>query len=322
MTGMSANTDAPLSLKGLRLAVIGGTGLIGHNLLRAIAAVRRVESDAAATYAVARHRPDDTVTGVHYIAASALDAEPYRELVDIDLAVYVAGATSNYLADPMTTIRLGTEGVHRFLAHFSLARRRVIVGSARIYGPRTTRELLAETDICTIRSPDPRNIYDGAKLVSEALALGMSTAEHPVSIVRLGNVYGPYSARSTKTAFTDMVQQAATTRRIVLTGPPDSVRNHIHGSDAADGVLRALLFGRGGEAYNIGSADHLSNLELARAIATAMPYDVRVDTASTATADHMVLAIDKARSELGFSPRHPAREHLPPSVTWLLENRS
>jgi nucleoside-diphosphate-sugar epimerase len=319
---MSANTDArPLSLKGQRLAVIGGTGLIGHNLLRAIADVRRAEADDTATYAVARNRPEDSVTGVQYVAASALDSD-YRELGAIDLAIYVAGATSNYLADPMTTIRLGTEGVHRFLTHFATARRRVIVGSARIYGPRSSQAPLAETDVCTIRSPDARNIYDGAKLVSEALALGMSTADHPVSVVRLGNVYGPYSARSTKTAFTDMVQQAATTKRIVLTGPPDSVRNHVHGADAADGILRALLFGRGGDAYNIGSTDHLTNLELASAIAAAMPYEVRVEAASTATADHMVLAIEKARTALGFSPRHPAREHLPPSVTWLLENRS
>jgi nucleoside-diphosphate-sugar epimerase len=140
-----------------------------------------------------------------------------------------------------------------------------------------------------------------------------------VVLARLGNVYGPYSHPSTQTAFTDLVAQARAARRIRLAGPPGSLRNHVHAADAADGLLRALCLGAHGQCYNIGSEDHLSNLELARAVAAACPFPVDVEATNPAPPDHMVLSIARARGELFYSPRHPACDHLGASVRWLLE---
>jgi dTDP-glucose 4,6-dehydratase len=307
------------ALAGRSIAVVGGSGLIGTNLLRAIRALR---ADATPVWCVSRTLPplDRRVEGVDYLAASALDAGGLAGLPAADLAVYVAGATSNYLDDPLLTVRLSTEGLSNVLRHFAGAARRLVVGSSRIYGPRSDGAPLTERDPCIAPSPSARNVYDGAKLVAEALALGASSDAHPVVSTRLGNVYGPHASPATATAFTDLLRQARHGRRIVLKGPPASLRNHLHAADAADGILRALAFGRGGESYNLGSDDHLTNVEFARAIAGSLPFAVEVEASNPAPPDHLVLSSDKARRELSYSPTHRAAEHIPETVRWELEH--
>jgi UDP-glucuronate decarboxylase len=315
-------TEESLSLSRRSLTIVGSTGLVGNNLLRGVMSLRRRESDFAPTYAVARYLPrsNDQVEDIRYIATSILDAAAVESLPHTDLAIYVAGATSNYLEQPGLTIKLGSEGVERFLTHYRSAQRCLLVGSARVYGARTTLDPLDEQTLCTMRSPDTRNIYDGVKLISEALGMCGSTSERQVVLARLANVYGPYSRASTKTAFIDLFTQSLTGRRIYLSGPPESVRNHVYAVDAANGLLRALLFGKGAETYNIGSEDHLTNLELAHSIAAAFPYPVAVHAESSATPDHMVLSIAKARRELNYFPTHSASDYIPATVKWLLEH--
>jgi nucleoside-diphosphate-sugar epimerase len=98
------------------------------------------------------------------------------------------------------------------------------------------------------------------------------------------------------------------------------LRNHVHAGDAAEGLARALLLGRPGQVYNVGSRDHLTNVDFARRIAAAAPYPVEVALARPdAPADHMVISIEKAARELGFAPSFRIDEHLPLAVRVELE---
>ena len=308
------------ALRGRSVAVYGGTGLIGGTLVARLASLRAAARDDAPVYAVARHA--QASEGVMFVRASVLDEQEMAAVPHVDLAVYVAGATSNYLDDPLGTVRVATEGLERFLRHTASSARRLLVGSARIYGPRTDKTPLVEDEACRLRSPDRRNVYDGAKLISEALALHASTAARPVALARLGNVYGPAPGRAPATSFTMFVAQARA-GRVVVSGPPGSLRNHLHVADAADGLLRVLALGRGGEAYNVGSRDHVSNEDFARRIAAAAPFEVAVELAAPdAPADHIVISIAKAEREVGYAPAFRLDEHLPSAVRWELEHRS
>ena len=313
-------SDAALvqALAGKSIAVYGGTGLIGGALVARLAAL----GCPGPIYVVARRAPAREVAGVTYVRASVLDEAEMASVPRADLAVFVVGATSDYLADPLGTVGVATAGFERFLRHTAGAARRLLVGSARIYGPRADPAPLREEDECRLRSPDPRNVYDGAKLIAEALAQLASTRDRPVVLARLGNVYGPSSERAPATVFTAFVAAARGARRIVVSGAPGSLRNHVHARDAADGLVRALFFGRAGEAYNLGSRDHLTNEAFARRIAGAAPYPVEVEIARPdAPADHMVISIDKAEREVGFAPTSTIDEHLPLAVRWELEHR-
>ncbi len=312
-------SDAVLAeaLAGRSTAIYGGTGLVGSALVTRLAELRVPEP----IYAIARHPVAREIAGVTYVRASVLDDGEMAAVPRADLAVFIAGATSDYLDDPLGAVRVATLGFERFLRHTAGAARRLLVGSARIYGPRADPAPLREEDPCRLRSPDPRNVYDGAKLIAEALAQLASTSDRPVVLARLGNVYGPSPGRAPATAFTAFVTAARSARRIVVSGPPGSLRNHVHARDVGDGLARALLLGRPGEAYNLGSRDHLTNEDFARRIAAAVPYPVAVEIARPdAPADHMVISIDKAARELGFAPASRIDEHLPLAVRWELEH--
>jgi nucleoside-diphosphate-sugar epimerase len=312
------------ALDGKRIIVVGGTGVIGSNLCAVLSARRRARDEARTQLcSVSRTLPPERhrFAGVDYALGSVLDERFVRGLPDADYALYVAGTTSDYLAQPLATIQMASDGVHAFFERYASARA-CLVSSARIYGPQPSERLLGEDDPCTLPSPHLRNIYDGAKLVAEALALAAARRGQHVVIARLGNVYGPHHGRPPATSLAQMIEDAATRHRIAVTGPPRATRNHVFALDAVDGLLRALVLGRAGEAYNIGARDHLANTEVAARVAAAMPWPTTVEeTNPTAVPDHMCLSIDKAARELGYAPACPASEGLPLTVAWTLAER-
>jgi len=133
-------------------------------------------------------------------------------------------------------------------------------------------------------------------------------------------VYGPSPGRVPATVFGSFVAQARRTGRIVVAGPPQSLRNHVHVQDVADGLMRVLALGRPGEAYNLGSHDHITNEQFARRIAAAAPFPVAVEVEDPgAPSDHMVISIAKAGRDVGFAPACPFEQYLPISVRQQLE---
>ncbi len=298
--------------------VAGGTGLIGSTIVSVLLArIERTGRGPRAIVVVSRQPPATKAhPRVTHVGRSVLDPELHRALPNAELAIYVAGATSNYLEDPSSTLLVSTEGFSKVWSALPGLERGALVSSARVYGMRTDATPLREDSSCTSTSPDLRNVYDGAKLVAEAFALQWSERGRPAAIVRLSNVYGAVRASSPPTVLTQMVRSSASNGIIRVAGAPGSVRNHVHVLDVAQGVLRALLLGRGGRAYNIASNDHLSAEELARAVAAAAPRSVNIELrAAGAVADHMYLSTERAQAELGYASRHRLVDTLPTIVS-------
>jgi UDP-glucuronate decarboxylase len=291
-------------------------------VLLLVRALRAAEDDVVADISVAKRPPKSRLDGVVYVNGSVLDPSFFAALPAAPLAVYLSGPTSAYLSDPVTTVRLATEGLDRALTHTERSEGFVFVSSARIYGPRLDQTALHESDLASIRSPDPRNVYDGSKLVGEALCLLAATRRHVV-IVRPGNVYGPDTGCGTATAISDMARQAVRDGRIVVKGSPLSTRNHVHAEDVAEGIVRALLLGRAGDAFNLGSEEHVSSVEMAKRVARALPVEVPIETENPdIRADHMTLSIEKAIEQLGYRPRRGLDDSLPAAVRSLTDAAS
>ena len=53
-------------------------------------------------------------------------------------------------------------------------------------------------------------------------------------------------------------------KKIELYGDGNNIRHWLHVDDTVDGVNHVLEFGKGGEIYNIGSGEYLSNIEIAQ----------------------------------------------------------
>lgn len=293
-------TDAlRAALSGRLIALYGGTGILGRGL---VARIRELVDESTTILSISRTPPEKTIVGTVHHAASVLDRDALMRVPRPDIAIYIAGPTSNYATDPVATIELGTTGFSNFLEHTAGAKRRVLVSSARVYGPRSEPTMLTENAPHVLPSLDVRNIYDATKLVAETLACTVGDSS-PISIARLTNVYG--GAIRSASAFLDYVEQATRTKRIEVRGSPTTVRNHVHIADACEGIMRTLAFGANATAYNIGGVEHVTNGEFATAVAACFPSEVEVTYASpNKPPEYMMVSIDKARTSLGYVPRH------------------
>lgn len=304
-------------LRGRAVAVYGGTGLIGTALVRLIRQLRLAAGDGGTQDIVIGRSPvsrNSRWDGVQYLNGSVLDKEFVAHVPRTPLAVYLAGSTSNYLDDASTTIRLSTESFANVLARDHEAGV-VFISSGRIYGPRHDEQPLDESSPTVLLSPDSRNIYDASKLIAESLAAMHARAGGRVVIVRPGNVYGPAGTSSATNAWSQMVADAGFRGRIVLHGSTGSLRNWVHCDDVAAGITAALCRGHSGEAYNIGSSEHVTSRRFAEAIAECVNEHVTVEIGDPLRqADHMVLSIAKAERALGYRPVRTLREALPTAV--------
>ncbi|MFV2172981.1 NAD-dependent epimerase/dehydratase family protein [Actinomadura sp. LOL_016] len=170
--------------------------------------------------------------------------------------------------------------------------------------------------------PDPRNVYADTKLAQEHLAASWARATGgSAAALRYHNVYGPRMPRDTPYAGV-----AAIFRSRLLDGRAPLVfedgaqrRDFVHVRDVARANLLALerIAVRppeigGLRPYNIASGEPRTVGDMAAALAGALdgPAPEVVGGYRLGDVRHIVARPDRARRELGFSPRVPFAEGM------------
>jgi UDP-glucuronate decarboxylase len=309
-----AASDVVASLGGRTVGVIGCTGTIGavltDVLLDSGADGLRVVGVARRSTGAPEH------PSFRFVAGSAADARLVDSLPPIDDVVYIAGPTRDYV-DRRTEMVEAQLGLERFLARAAAGSRLVYVSSARVYGRRSRDEPLDEDATAEVRVMDLDNLYDSAKRLGESLCLAHVELRggHAVA-VRPTNLYGPPRPGYAELVVAELVRTAVESGEIRITGSPRSLRNVVSVADAVQGILRALVHARPGRAYNVGSDEHLTVLELAELVREHLPRRSEIVVADpSAEAWRHPVSIARARAELGYEPVHTLRGLAP----WIVE---
>jgi dTDP-glucose 4,6-dehydratase len=177
-----------------RVVVTGGAGFLGSHLCEAL--VARGDQVVAV---------DDLSTGVSDNVA-ALVGHPAFEFVradvshevpvtgGVDAVMHFASPASppDYLARPLESLAVGSEGTRRALALAAEHGARFILAStSEVYGDPLVHPQ-AETYWGNVNPVGPRSVYDEAKRFAEALTMATHRAKDvDVGIVRIFNTYGP-----------------------------------------------------------------------------------------------------------------------------------
>src|SRR5262249_23493282 len=98
-----------------------------------------------------------------------------------------------------------------------------------------------------------------------------------------------------------------------------NVRDWIHVADHCAAISRVLEAGRDGEVYNVGARSERQNLDVVRAILTALRLpESRIEMVADRPGHDRRYAVDpeKLERELGFRPARTFDEGLTETIAW------
>ena len=322
---LCANSIDWSHLNNCKIAIIGCTGSVGSAVTAIlIDAKSRLECLANTEIVGVARKPTKLWlnSNFKFVAHDLSSSRDLTQVIPIcDYYIYIAGTASDYINNIETVISTQFNGLISALKHSRNSKSFVYISSTRIYGRRYTNKCIQEHTKATVIPLSSDNIYDCSKHFGESLCYHyFSRYRLPVKIARITNVYGAIETSYSKTAISDMTVQAKNAKVIKLTGSPHSVRNYCSDIDVATGIFKTLINGKSGEAYNIGSSEHLTNHQLAKIIAHQFkPIHVRISTNKRVRrSNYQIISTQKARDELGFTSILTIRDVIPLIIQNLL----
>ncbi|MDH4197165.1 MAG: NAD-dependent epimerase/dehydratase family protein [Candidatus Aminicenantes bacterium] len=314
--------------------VTGGAGFIGGHLVRALAG-RGWEVRALV------HRTElPQKDGVEAIRGDVRDPGVLRSgCAGVDIVFHLAAAVGSAVTERAAFRDVNARGTEAVLAAARDARvRRVVhVSSAGVLGAVEPGVIADET-----YPPNPRNLYDRTKWESERAAQRAAESGADIVIVRPGWVYGPGDRRTFK-----LIKAVHDGRFFFLAGTKGR-QTPIHVEDLVAGLLQGAEKGAAGELYHL-AGEVMSVEDMVAAIAAACGRRVprfRLPKTPTVVAAAALEAIfgllhkeaplnrgklsfflhpkaltsEKAKRELGFSPRRGFVEGMSLTVAWYRRN--
>ena len=171
--------------------------------------------------------------------------------------------------------------------------------------------------------------YDVSKSCTDLLARSFAKTYHlPVTVARAANIYGPGDINLSRIIPGTILSVLKGEDPIVRSdGTP--VREYIHVSDVVTGYLRLLeeIDATRGEAYNIGSGDHLDVLSLVGKIIEACGASgrskpvVMLQKKIEREIDQQYLSSEKMHQATGWRAENRLEDGLTGTIAWYRENQ-
>lgn len=301
-------------LKNKTVLISGGTGFIGQFLIEVIKYRNENFADNIKIISLSRH-PLASTQDIIYLK------QDVTERIDIDGEIhFILHLASNthpkqYAAYPVDTIITNVSGCHNLLelAVKKNVTRFLLASSVEIYGSGLNKPI-TEADCGYIDCNTARAGYNEGKRVSESLCQSFK-AQYGVDcvIARLSRVFGADKKQDTK-AIAQFFGKAVNGEDIVLKSKGLQRFSYCYVADAVSGILKVLLDGQSGQAYNISEEDEGKNLKdyaslIAEFAGKKVVFDYNADNAGASVADFAVLNCDKLKS-LGWEPLYQPSEAM------------
>jgi len=148
------------------------------------------------------------------------------------------------------------------------ARRFLLTSSGAIYGPQPADlDAIPEDWHGSPPLAEPSTAYGQAKRAAEHLC-ALVGEQHGIETVvaRCFAFVGPDLPLEVHFAIGNFIRDALTAEAITVSGDGTPLRTYLHQSDLADWLLTLLEHGRPGEAYNVGSDEVISIIDLAHLV--------------------------------------------------------
>ncbi|MGW0434497.1 NAD-dependent epimerase/dehydratase family protein [Micromonospora sp. NPDC003197] len=320
---------------GVRVVVVGATGNVGTSVVHALSQ----DPEVGSIVGVARRRPHWSAPRTQWVAADIVNADLVSLFQGADVVVHLAWLFQP-THRPLTTWRTNVEGGSRVFEAVVRAGVPALVYASSVgaYSPGPKNRKVDES---WPTNGWPTASYTREKAYLERVLDAVEYANPQVRVVRLrpGFIFKQESASQQRRLFVGPLLPNRLVRPGVVPVVPDlpGLRfQAVHSADAAEAYrLAALRDVRG--AFNVAAdpvvdAHLLADCLRARSVrlpsgpvraALAAAWHLRLVPASPHLLDAVlrvpIMDISRARSELGWTPRHSAREAIEELLRGLRE---
>ena len=304
--------------KNKRVAVTGATGLIGSILVKCLDVLNVKYNLDMAIFCIVRNTDKArdmfaSFSSVNIVSINDfLSTESKWMGENLNYLIHAAAPTSSsfFTNNPVETFEGVVEMTKNVLAlSFKMhVDSFVYLSSLEVYG-----EILDDTDFVTedkqgyVNLLSARSSYSMGKRAAECLCYSyFSEYQLPVKIARLGQTFGAGVSPEDNRVFAYIARSAIARKDVRLNTPGLVKRNYCYTIDA---ILRILLLGENGEAYNVANEDtYISVRDMAEMVLDTFSPSNKVlvelgDSSIYPPTTKIKMKTDKLES-LGWTPRY------------------
>ncbi len=312
-------------LRGKQIFLTGGTGFFGKWLLGALLGANdelglnlKITILSRDPAAFARRYPlVGQIAALTFVRGDIAYWSPDHRC--FDFVLHAAADTTVFTSEveERERSRAIVGGTRRVLelARKSEARRLLNLSSGGVYGAFASRPTGAKED--DDAAAQPVTAYGKAKREAEQLC-----ADSPVDFVTARGFafLGPHLALDAHFAAGNFLRDALKGGPILVHGDGTALRSYLHPADLVVWLLRILMRGQRGRAYNVGSDEAVTTAQLAQKIADAVrpTPEVVIQSVQASTAQNIYLPdVTRARTELNIQVTIALAEAISRTVEFL-----
>ncbi|MBQ3470529.1 NAD-dependent epimerase/dehydratase family protein [Candidatus Saccharibacteria bacterium] len=328
------------SIKNWTFFITGANGLIGSFLIDILMYLNANNDSNITIIANSRSKEKlekrfpDYVSDKHFKYYIGDINKPINCDEKVDFIVNCASNTHpvGYATDPIGTIMTNIQGTANVLDFATKCKtaKTIFLSSVEIYGENIYNiERFKEDEMGYINCNSLRAGYNEAKRCGETLCQAYIEKNGiDVSILRLPRTYGPTMKMDDSKALSQFILKAAAGEDIVLKSRGEQYFSYLYVADVVGGILKCLVAGKCGEAYNLGNIESDIRLkDLAEMVAeiagVKVVYDLPDEKEAKGFSKATVARLDysKAEHELEFHPRVDIENGVRRTIAVLREKR-
>jgi nucleoside-diphosphate-sugar epimerase len=322
-------------LKGKRVLVTGGTGLIGLHIAATLERLRHAGLVGPVTL-VAKNSPTGPASIVCGHAdivccdlsnAAHISQLPYDQDIIIHAAGY--GQPSKFMEKGLKTIELNTATTDALHQHLADNSRFLFLSSSEIYSGNPDPPY-GEND-CGHTSPlHARSPYIEGKRCGEAICSYHFDKGRHYRVARIALTYGPGTRPDDGRVLNQFIKRALTEKVIRMRDLGTAMRAYCYVSDCVETLFNVILHGKK-FVYNVGGHSRTSIQDLAQAIANKtgavveLPDLAMITDVPNGAPNDVSLDVSRAESEFNKTEYVPLSEGLDRTIAYqqlLYENSS
>ncbi len=304
--------------RGSAFLITGATGLIGQNLVNALA-YNNNEKSLGIKLLIPVRNVEKAEKLFLWTGAEIIPYQLGSKFINhkqVDYIIHLASPTSSkcFSEYPVDTMMNNIEGTRALLnwAKENPVKKFIYLSSMEVYGFPVKGHKVKENELGSFETMNSRNSYPIGKIATENLCYAYySQYGVPIVILRATQTFGPGVDYNDSRVFAQFMRCAVEKKDIILKSAGLTERSYLYTADCVSAILVGLLKAISGEAYTVANPNtYCSIKEMAELVAAQLAkgsirviYDIADDITKLGYAEtlHMDLDITKIKA-LGWEP--------------------